>query len=201
MLLYAPVARLERSLGVSVDHQCFAWCNQLVVAVAEALVASRRFSPSIRSGEFLEFSLFPEDSRSRATSHRETVEKLERPLERYSRSVSKTRRTSRRVVGSQGCPQPQHLDLHFVLWNSAVFSPIRTLDSSNDSRGPWLSRTRSIVFARHLFNHTQTVTEFLLAPVVGRSRSARSGPTPTRPSSSRSRKPAKVSLFEFSGNN
>ena len=37
---------------------------------------------------------------------------------------------------------------------------IRTLDSSNDSRGPWRFRTRSIVFARDRLHHSQTRTVF-----------------------------------------
>ena len=37
-------------------------------------------------------------------------------------------------------------------YNSAVSSPIWTLESSNNSHGPWLSRTLSIVLARHRLN-------------------------------------------------
>ena len=42
---------------------------------------------------------------------------------------------------------------------SAVSSPIRTLDSSNDSHGPRLSRTLPIVLARHSLTQTRTPTE------------------------------------------
>ena len=43
----------------------------------------------------------------------------------------------------RACVQLTGIDLHFVLCNSVVSSPIWTLDSSNDSRGPSLSSTHA----------------------------------------------------------
>ena len=49
--------------------------------------------------------------------------------------------------------------MSFLTRISAVSSPIWTINSSNDSHGPWLSRTLSIVLARHRLNHSRTPTE------------------------------------------
>ena len=46
----------------------------------------------------------------------------------------------------------------FLTRNLVVSSPIRTIDRSNDSSGPWLSRTLSIVLAKHRLSHSQTPT-------------------------------------------
>ena len=48
---------------------------------------------------------------------------------------------------------------------SVVFSSIRTLDSSSDSRGPWLFTTPSIVLVRDRLNHFQKSTELCNAVV------------------------------------
>ena len=42
----------------------------------------------------------------------------------------------------------------FLCHISVVSSPIWTIDRSNDSHIPWLSRTLSIVLARHRLNHS-----------------------------------------------
>ena len=44
--------------------------------------------------------------------------------------------------------------------NALVSSPIWTIESPNESHGPWLSRTPSIAFARHCLTHSQNPTEF-----------------------------------------
>ena len=47
--------------------------------------------------------------------------------------------------------------------------PIRTIESSKDSHGPWLSRTLSIVLATHCLNQSQKPTELqILSSDVGR---------------------------------
>ena len=57
--------------------------------------------------------------------------------------------------------------------NSVVSSPIWTIESSIDSRGPWLSRTQSILFTRHRLDHSQKPTRMTGAggvedPAAGR---------------------------------
>ena len=64
---------------------------------------------------------------------------------------------------------------------SVVSRPIRTIDRSNDSHGPWLSRTLSIVLARHRLTHSHTRTELRIATVVGRWRRPARTPRCRRP--------------------
>ena len=54
--------------------------------------------------------------------------------------------------------------------------PIRTIESSNDSHGPWLSRTLSIALARHHLNHSKKTKEFEI--VARRWRRADPAPRP-----------------------
>ena len=73
---------------------------------------------------------------------------------------------------------------------SAVSSPIRTHESASCSHGPWLSSTRSIVLVRHLFNHSQTPTEF---PTEFSSERRRRRARAWRPRPPRGRPPARAS--------
>ena len=53
------------------------------------------------------------------------------------------------------CPQPQSaIYVSFSPRNSVVSSPIWTMESSNDSHGPWLSGTPSIALASTLVSTT-----------------------------------------------
>ena len=71
----------------------------------------------------------------------------------------------RREERRRAAPKPQLtvIDVPFVslfVSTGRFQPPIWTLDSSNDSHNAWLSRTRSIVLARHRLIHSQTPTEF-----------------------------------------
>ena len=68
----------------------------------------------------------------------------------------------RRVGRAVAAGGPTSIDLHFTLCNSAVSSPIWTIDRSQDSRGPWLSRRLSIVLARDRLNPLPNTTRGIL---------------------------------------
>ena len=65
----------------------------------------------------------------------------------FSRSPRRQRRPSPEVARPRRrrLPPTDGSDLHFVLCNSVVSSPIQTINSSIDSHGSWLSRTLSVV--------------------------------------------------------
>ena len=66
--------------------------------------------------------------------------------------------------------QPQYRFAFRLVCISAVSSPARTLGSSNDSRGPWLSRTLSIVQSPAKFHPLKKHQREFLNTVVGRRR-------------------------------